>query len=106
MLTEIITRKDGGSKGGASHKAHMSYYNHMRRMKKKNNSMNLDSSLGFGMDKKEQVNLINSDLDCVMVDDASRASSASNQNHTRKRIEHKSNSQAVEPNREKKNEKK
>ena len=53
LLTEIITRKDGGSKGGASHKAHMSYYNHMRRMKKKNHSMNLDDRLGFGMHKKE-----------------------------------------------------
>ena len=60
----------------------------MRRMKKKNNSMNLDSSLGFGIHKKEQENLINSDLDCVMADDASRVSSASN----RKRIEHRSNS--------------
>jgi hypothetical protein len=94
LLTEIITRKDGGSKGGASHKAHMSYYNHMRRMKKKNHSMNLDHSLGFGMHKKEQDNLmINSDLDCVMVEEVSRASSAIN----RKRLELRSRSEVVDP---------
>lgn len=77
MLTEIITRKDGGSKGGASHKAHMSYYNHMRRMKKKNHSMG-ENGLGFGLSKKEQdLNFINSDLNCVMIpDNSSRASSA------------------------------
>jgi len=94
LLTEIITRKDGGSKGGASHKAHMSYYNHMRRMKKKNHSMHLDNSLGFGIHKKEQDNLmINSDLDCVMVEEVSRASSAI----IRKRLELRSRSEAVEP---------
>ena len=68
LLTEIMTRKDGGSKGGASHKAHMSYYQHMRRMKKKNHSAVCDNGMGFGMPKKEQeLNLINSDLDCVLV---------------------------------------
>tara|TARA_B110000285_G_C14934771_1_gene519038 strand:- start:362 stop:574 length:213 start_codon:yes stop_codon:yes gene_type:complete len=43
LLAEIVTRKDaGGSKkkvgGSAAFKAHISYYNHMRRMKKKASS--------------------------------------------------------------------
>ncbi len=45
ILTEITTKKDGGPTGGAGHKAHMSYYNHMRRMNKKANSMGLNQDL-------------------------------------------------------------
>ena len=57
--------------------------------------MHLDNSLGFGIHKKEQDNLmINSDLDCVMVEEVSRASSAV----IRKRLELRSRSEAVEPN--------
>jgi len=37
---EITTKKDGGPTAG--HKAHMSYYNHMRRMNKKAHSMGLN----------------------------------------------------------------
>ena len=33
FLTDLISRKDGGTKGSQSFKAHMSYYNHCRRMK-------------------------------------------------------------------------
>jgi hypothetical protein len=71
LLTEIITRKDGGGKGGASHKAHMSYYQHMRRMKKRNLTMALDSQQGLMTSfraKEEEVPIHNTDLDCVMVE--------------------------------------
>ena len=44
-------------------------------MKKKNHSMNLEGSLGFGATKKDYEQIINSDLDCVLVDDNSRTNS-------------------------------
>lgn len=76
FLTEIMTRKDGGSKGGAMHKAHMSYYNHMRRMKKKTNSMaltlestnnnNTTLHLELGTGGNGVVYSINDDLECVL----------------------------------------
>lgn len=62
LLTEIMTRKDGGSKGGAMHKAHMSHYNHLRRMKRKANSIALGYDTTF---QAELASNINSDLDCV-----------------------------------------
>ena len=62
LLTEIMTRKNGGSKGGAVHKAHMSHYYHLRRMKRKANSIAIGYDTSFGTDLT--VN-INSDLDCV-----------------------------------------
>lgn len=74
LLTEIITRKDGGGKGGASHKAHMSYYQHMRRMKKRNLTMALDTQQGLMTSyrihgaKEEELPVHNTDLDCVMVE--------------------------------------
>ena len=40
LLTEIITRKDNKKKGGSSiFKAHQSFYNHMRRMRKATTAM-------------------------------------------------------------------
>ena len=65
LLTEIMTRKDGGSKGGAMHKAHMSHYNHLRRMKRKANSIALGYDTTFGA---ELMANINSDLECVIKD--------------------------------------
>lgn len=62
LLTEIMTRKDGGSKGGAIHKAHMSHYNHLRRMKRKATSVAIGYDSNFGA---ELAATINSDLDCV-----------------------------------------
>ena len=47
-------------------------------MKKKNNSMNVDHNLGFGVAKKETDKFVNSDLDCVMADDNSHSSSQAN----------------------------
>ena len=61
-MAELITRKDGGSKGGAVHKAHMSYYNHMRRMKKKHRSMSICGETDIENDLSD----INSDLECVL----------------------------------------
>ena len=75
LLTEIITRKDGGRKGGASHKAHMSYYHHMRRMKKRNLTMAVDTQLGLGSSfrEKEEGPVYNDDLDCVMGDPSAKS---------------------------------
>lgn len=64
LLAEIVTRKDaGGSKskkvgGSAAFKAHMSYYNHMRRMKKKasSNMMAGDSFTNFLLNPNAVVN--------------------------------------------------
>jgi len=42
LLNEIITRKNGGAKGGNVHRAHIAHYTHIRNMKKKNLSMNID----------------------------------------------------------------
>ena len=57
FLTDLISRKDGGTKGGQSFKAHMSYYNHCRRMKQAN-------LLSPDPDKPEAC--INTDLECVL----------------------------------------
>jgi hypothetical protein len=61
FLTDISVRKNGGSKGGSAYKAHMSYYSHIRKMKKRNLSMNIDDCLC-----KLDVTDINSDLECVI----------------------------------------
>ena len=59
LLTEIITRKDGGSKGGMHNKAHMSFYSHVRKMKKAN-TLAIDSQSNNNVEES-----INQDLDCV-----------------------------------------
>lgn len=75
MLTEIATRKDGGGKksgGSAVFKAQMSFYSHMRRMKRKATSSmqagdtagNFNFNLRAGDDGNASA--FNSDLDCVV----------------------------------------
>ena len=57
LMSEIMTRKDGGSMESAMHKAYLSHYHHLRRMKKKSNSIAIGSELKAD---------VNSDLDCVV----------------------------------------
>lgn len=54
-----MTRKDGGSKGGMHNKAHMSFYSHVRKMKKAN-TLAIDSQSNNNVEES-----INQDLDCV-----------------------------------------
>jgi hypothetical protein len=70
LLTEIITRKDGGSKGkNGFHKAHLSFYSHIRKMKKANTLAIDQSSNGPMINNNNNDDLsINQDLECVIME--------------------------------------